>query len=78
MEQNNKTLSVVGLIVVIILLAFFGYRFLWQSPAVENQGDDATLQAELDKANPFNQEEPANPFEESSNPYENIKTNPFE
>ena len=76
-QQHNRTIIVV-LAALIIIGAFFGYRTFWSDSAQLDLSDDAALQAEADKVNPFNQEEPANPFEESANPYENIKTNPYE
>lgn len=54
------------LLLVLIVMAVAGL-FLWQGrQGLEDSG--ATLFTE----------ESVNPFGESSNPYENIKTNPFE
>ncbi len=77
MEQNKKLMTVVVLVIIVLLLAFFGYKTWWPKPAPENVLDNAILQAEADRINPFNQEA-INPFEKSTNPYENIKVNPFE
>ncbi|MBI2086967.1 MAG: hypothetical protein HYT69_02245 [Candidatus Zambryskibacteria bacterium] len=76
--DKSKLTTIVVLIVIVILGVFFGYRVFWQSSPVDNQAGSEALQAEADEINPFNQEKPANPFEETTNPYENIKTNPFE
>jgi len=55
-------------VVAIIIIAVLGYWW-WQSRSQESP------EAEV---NPFAAVEVNNPFEESSNPYENVKTNPFE
>ena len=79
MEQNNKKITTVVVLVIIFLaLAFFGYQFFWSSTIKQDVVEQTVLQAEVDKVNPFNQEQLVNPFNENSNPYENIKTNPFE
>lgn len=72
MSTTNKTAYIVVLVLV-ILGAFFGYQ-IWR----EKEEDQAEVQsAGAGATNPFEQKLP-NPLEGSSNPYENIKTNPFE
>ena len=75
--NQKKTATVIVLIVIVIVLAFFGYRALWSWLSEQNTVDDAALKEEATKLNPFNQET-INPFEETANPYENIKVKPFE
>jgi hypothetical protein len=75
--NQKKTTTIAILVVIVVMLAFFGYRALWPRLAEQNVVDNAALQAEADKINPFSQET-TNPFEGSTNPYEKIKTNPFE
>lgn len=76
-QNNKKTVIVVVLIIIILVLAFISYRLL-RAGSEEEAARQAILEAEANKLNPFNQGEVTNPFEGSSNPYENIKTNPFE
>ena len=79
MEQSNKNTSIIVIVAIIVVAAiFFGYRWLSQNGSENGLDQDSALRATADELNPFNTEEPANPFEESSNPLENIKTNPFE
>lgn len=74
MNRQKEIIAVLVAVAVILGAIFFLARRA-ESPSA---GDIEELQEEAAKLNPFNQEEPGNPFEESSNPYENIKTNPFE
>ncbi len=70
MEQDNKK-TIIAIIIILIVLAliYFGYRSWPRSDSEQGNVEDA--------ASLFNQEN-VNPFEESTNPYENVKTNPFE
>ena len=78
MEQKNKTVIItLAVLVVIIAGAFFGYRAFWPDKELQSENDTA-LQTQVDAVNPFNETKIVNPFEEGANPYENIKTNPFE
>lgn len=61
--MDTKQRNTLIVLIVIIILGYFGWQ-MWQSG---NSGSSGLFT-----------EEPANPFEESTNPYENIKTNPFE
>jgi len=73
--MEKRKLTTVIAVVILIILGYFGYQYFWTQ---EEPVQDTALQTEAEALNPFNQEDPDNPFEESSNPYENIKTNPFE
>lgn len=61
--MEKKQLTTIAVLIAIVVLGYFGWQ-MWRG-----KGSDATSL--------FTQE-PANPFEETANPYENIKTNPFE
>ncbi|OHA91021.1 MAG: hypothetical protein A2758_01370 [Candidatus Zambryskibacteria bacterium RIFCSPHIGHO2_01_FULL_49_18] len=56
------------IILLSVLLAGLGYWWWQRAP---QEGPEAEV-------NPFAKVEVNNPFEESSNPYEDVKTNPFE
>lgn len=62
MDQSKTTTIVV--VIVLIVLGVFGWM-MWMG-------------SESEEPNLFSAEEQVNPFEESANPYANIKTNPFE
>jgi len=67
----NKNIITAVAVVVIAILGYFGWQ-MWQGRSVELDS------AAVEEFNPFAAEEPENPFKQGSNPYENIKTNPFE
>ena len=69
--MEKKKLTVLVVLIVIAVLGYFG----WQSL---RQGEVDLSEEEINELNPFVRKETANPFQESVNPYENIKTNPFE
>ena len=76
--NQKKRATIIVLIVIVLVLAIFGYQILWPpQPNGQIQVENEILKEEAAKLNPFNQEN-VNPFEESTNPYENIKVNPFE
>lgn len=63
MNMEKKQLIGVAVLAAILVLGYFGWQ-MWGGAASDARG--------------LFTPEPANPFEESANPYENIKTNPFE
>ncbi len=71
--MEKRKLSTIVVVVVLIILGYFGYQFFWPSSQEEIVDDQL-----VEELNPFNQEESKNPLEGSSNPYADIKTNPFE
>lgn len=76
--MNQKKITIIAVLAVILVLGFLGWQ-MWRDAQLGEKVrlNDETLQEEATKLNPFVQEA-VNPFEESTNPYENIKTNPFE
>jgi predicted negative regulator of RcsB-dependent stress response len=71
--MDKRNLTTLAVIVVLIVLGFFGYQS-WAGRSGQEGLDESAIQ----ELNPFAAEAPANPFEKGGNPYENVKTNPFE
>lgn len=76
-EQNKQKKTIVIILSIIVLaLVVWGYQAFSNRGEGEEKIPTESLSLE-EVANPFDQEL-SNPLEGSSNPYEDIKTNPFE
>lgn len=64
MNMDQKKITTIAVLAGLVVLGFFGWQMWYEG---EDEGPSL-----------FTTQEPVNPFEESTNPYENIKTNPFE
>jgi len=73
--MEKRKLTTVVVLIGLGVLGYFGYMMWSGSKAEESEVEDESV---VEESSPFVAEESANPFAESSNPYENIKTNPFE
>ena len=74
MNHKKQIVSIIALVAVLVVIAFFYNR---SSNVREEVGaEDSSVGAETETS--LFAPEAENPFEENANPYKNIKTNPFE
>lgn len=74
-DQKKSILTII-LLIIVLALAFFGYQAFNNKEIAEE--DTAEELQNQEGASELFSEEVSNPLEGTSNPYEDIKTNPFE
>ena len=74
--ENKRTSAIYIIILLLVVGVGLAYWIIYGGDTSENL-DEASLLEAISDANPFKADN-TNPFDQSSNPYENIKVNPFE